>query len=370
MKKFFFNLKQMDGWLMGVTIMLLSFGFATLYSITMNQTDADFLRFYKQVGFGLIGLLLIIGLIMFDYRIMQSYDTWFLIAGIGLLVAVLLFGTEIRGTKGWFVIGGINWQPVEICKILYLIWLSSYLHKHYHHFLELKYLIMSGAVTVLFMVLVLLQPDFGSAILFLAMWTAVLGVLKVPLKYLLGLGFIFIIGAIIAWNFIFLDYQKNRILTFLRPASDPLGSGYNVTQSMIAVGSGELLGRGLGLGPQSQLNFLPERESDFIFAVVAEELGFVGASILFILLTLLLIRIYRIALKSQTTFGTLLCVNVASIIFWQAIINIGMNMGVMPVTGIPLPFLSAGGSALLADLVAIGLLQNVYLKNKTTTNSS
>ena len=365
MKRLLTALKSIDGPLLGITLLLVCFGFATLFSITINQTSPDYLRLYKQIAFGLVGLIFIISFLFIDYRVLQSYDTWILIAAVILLVSVLFFGVEIRGTKGWFSFAGLSWQPVEICKILYIIWLSSYIHKHYRQIITLRDIMITGAVTAVFVGMVLLQPDFGSGVLFIGVWIGALLVLRIPVRYIISLSVLGCVALLVAWNFVFADYQKERIKTLFQPTADPLGSGYNVTQSIIAVGSGQAFGRGLALGPQSQLNFLPERETDFIFAVVAEELGFFGASLILRLLAALLYKIYRIAVNSPTAFGSILAINLASIIFLQVIINVGMNVGLLPVTGIPLPFLSAGGSALVADLVAIGLLQNISQKNRT-----
>ena len=208
------------------------------------------------------------------------------------------------------------------------------------------------------------QPDLGSAMILFLTWLAMVLLLPVPKKTILAIFLIILVLAAGAWLFVLQDYQKDRLLTFVQPQRDPLGSGYNVRQSVVAVGSGQVLGRGLALGSQSQLNFLPEQETDFIFAVIAEELGFVGAGLLLLLFASLFLRLYKIARETRDDFGNFLCLGIITYLTIQTFINIGMNLGIAPVTGIPLPLVSYGGSSLVSILIALGIVLNVNGKNQ------
>ena len=213
--------------------------------------------------------------------------------------------------------------------------------------------------------LVIKQPDFGSAFVIFFLWISILVMSGVNRKHLLVLFSILLIVALLGWNFFLKGYQKERVTTLFSASSDPLGAGYNVLQSTVAVGSGGILGKGLGHGSQSQLNFLPEKHTDFIFAVVAEELGFGGAVFVLVLISVVLSRFIKIALNSRDNFGKLLVGGAASIVFVHSLINIGMNIGVMPVTGIPLPFLSYGGSSLVTLMAAAGMAESVCRINRS-----
>jgi len=209
-----------------------------------------------------------------------------------------------------------------------------------------------------------MQPDMGSALIFLALWIGFLLLSHIRKTQLLILFLILALLATSSWFLILKDYQKERIVTFLNPSSDSLNTGYNVIQSIIAIGSGKILGRGLGLGPQSQLNFLPEQEADFIFAVISEELGFIGSSIVLILFGLIFYRIWLLAKHSSNDFTLYLINGILIILFTQTVINIGMNIGMMPVTGLPLPWVSAGGSSLVINLLLVGILENIHQSAK------
>lgn len=209
-----------------------------------------------------------------------------------------------------------------------------------------------------------MQPDFGSAMIIFLLWFTLLIIVGTRKSFIFLMVISLILSFTFAWFFMFKDYQKHRILTFVNPANDPLGRGYNLTQSKIAAGSGKLFGKGLGFGSQTQLKFLPESQTDFIFAVICEELGFVGAIIVLSLLFVVLYRILRIAYEAKDDFSLVICLGIFIIIFLHSIINIGMNIGLAPVMGISLPFVSYGGSFLVVCLFMIGLVQSVYIKTK------
>ncbi|MFH1781008.1 MAG: rod shape-determining protein RodA [Patescibacteria group bacterium] len=365
-RQYFRIIKHYDWWLFGLVFLLLIFSLVIIYSIGSNLDPPDLSRFNKQLIFAGLGLVMFVIFSFIDYRLLSSYAYIFYIIAIIVLLAVLIFGTTIRGTTGWFNFGFFSFQPVEFVKILYLIFIAQYFSGKANRLDSLKNILFSGLYTGILVGLVILQPDLGSALIFMAIWLGLLLVQKIKWINLLIIGVILMLIAGVGWFGFLQDYQKNRILTFVDPAQDPLGTGYNVTQAMIAVGSGNFIGRGLGLGPQSQLNFLPETEADFIFAVIAEELGFLGSGAMLIFFGLFFWRIWLIIKRSSDDFGTLLAAGILILFFTQTLINVGMNMGLMPVTGLPLPFISAGGSSLIASFAMVGILQSIYIRNNLT----
>lgn len=365
--------RKLDWWMIGAILLLITLSVVLMYGIESGPTDESS-TFVKQILFGVLGLMLFFGFSFVNYRILQNYAYILYGAGVVVLVSVLLFGTTIRGTTGWFQFGGISVQPVEFAKILLVIALARYFSDHIFHFTSWKVIAYAFSIVGLYAALVLRQPDLGSAAVFIAAFGVLLWLTNIRFKQLAIIIATGLIVVAIAWVALLEDYQKDRVLTFLDPARDPLVSGYNVTQAIVSVGSGQFFGRGLGLGTQSQLHFLPERESDFIFAVIAEELGFVGASIVILLIAIILWRLWIIMRLANDDYTKYLAAGIGLIIFFQSLINIGMNLGVLPVTGIPLPLVSAGGSSMLAILSALGIAQNCrqqigrssYIQSKKT----
>ncbi|MBI4092634.1 MAG: rod shape-determining protein RodA [Candidatus Kerfeldbacteria bacterium] len=352
------TLYRIDWMLLGATLLLVAIGLAALFSITLNVEQPRIEKFYRQlISFG-IGIAFLIGMMSLNYRQVRS-SSWFLYAiGLGLLVAVLVFGTTLRGTKGWFSFFGSTFQPVELVKVLIVVALARYLADHIGEGMSWKVVGRSGLIILPAVVLVIAQRDLGSAVIFFPLWLGLLGFLRLPMRKLgLMLMGILLIAALSWWSL--KDYQRDRILTFLDPGRDPLRSGYNVRQAIVAIGSGQLLGRGLGLGTQSQLNFLPTQDTDFIFAVIAEELGFIGVIILLSLLGTFLWRFVHALRTVRDAFGVLLLAGLLILFATEIILNIGGNIGLVPLTGTPLPFLSYGGSALVMSLVAVGLAESV-----------
>ena len=363
--KFFYYLRKADWILYLVTILLVCFGLAVLYSISINQEVPDLTRFIRQATFAVVGIFLMFLFNSLDYRFFNSYRVVLYIIGLVLLLAVLVFGQNIRGTTRWFGFFGQTLQPVEIVKLFLIFWLSGYLATQAHRFFQIKPILVSGAFVSVAAILVALEPKIGYAIIFILLWLIMLLVVKVRLLHLITVLLILVLVGGLAWFFVLEDYQKDRILTFVNPSRDPLGRAYNVTQSIIAVGSGQTLGRGLGLGPQSQLNFLPEQETDFIFGVIAEEMGFVGTFLVIAFFTILLYRIWQAARRGRDNFAVFFVLTALVLLAVQIFINIGMNVGLIPVTGIPLPFLSAGGSSLLVSLITIGIIQSVVARSRS-----
>ncbi|MFA5995473.1 MAG: rod shape-determining protein RodA [Patescibacteria group bacterium] len=353
--------RKMDWWLMGAIIILAMFSISLMYSISGE-------RYVKQILFFGIGLIICFFVATVDYHRWQSYAYFIYAFGVLILLAVLLFGAEINGTTGWFRIGSASFQPVELVKIFMLIALARYLKDRAFMFNKWHTLVATLGIVVPYALLVLLQPDLGSTLVFIGTFLILLGLTNVSIKqYLIILGS-GVVLALLAWQFLLQPLQKERIFIFLNPNKASSTAGYNVKQAIISVGSGYWYGRGLGLGTQSQLRFLPERDTDFIFAVIGEELGFIGCATTIILLFIILWRIWKIMRANKEEYGVYFCAGYAIMIFIQVLINIGMNIGVMPVTGIPLPFVSAGGSSLLTLLLGIGMIQNYYIQSHSQLN--
>lgn len=346
-------IRRIDPWILIPSLLLLSTSVVILFSID-HAGGGD--RAVKQLLFIVIGLIAYALISSLRIQLLEAFGPAAYVLGLLLLGAVLLFGQTINGTTGWFVVGSFSFQPVELVKICFVWTLAWYMARIGGQSFGWKPLLLSLALLLGVMGLVLLQPDFGSAMMLLAVWLGVLVVVHRVRWHLLVVGVVLILMAVVGWFFLG-TYQQNRLLTFIQPERDPLRSGYNVQQSMIATGSGGWLGRGLGLGPQSQLHFLPEQSTDFIFSVIAEELGFLGAGGLLLIYAVLLWRVHQVSQSTSGSFGTILSHGVLIYFLGQVFINVGMNMGLAPVTGLPLPLVSAGGSSIVASCIGLGLVQ-------------
>lgn len=364
-KRYFGYFKDFDWILFGAVFLLICFGLAALYSIAISSEIPDFLNFKKQVIFVLVGLVLLFFLSLLDYRNWQDYSYLIYLFVTIFLLVVLFIGITIRGTTGWFSLGWFNFQPVEIAKIALIIFLAWFLSKNFGSLKIFRTFLISAAITGLMFVLVVLQPDFGSGVILFLVWLLMIIFAGVRLKHLLFLLFSLIIIGVIAWFFLFQDYQKDRILTFLNPSLDPYGHGYHVRQAVTAIGAGGFLGRGLGFGSQSQLKFIPANQTDFIFAVIGEELGFLGVILILFFWSVIFYRLIKAANLMRDNFSYLFILGVSGLFFTQIFINIGMNIGIVPVTGISLPFCSYGGSFLVACLILIGITEGMIIRNKT-----
>jgi rod shape determining protein RodA len=273
-----------------------------------------------------------------------------------MLTALFVAGSIFKGARSWFNLGAFAFQPVDFVKVILVIILAKYFSRRHIEIANIRHILVSGFYTFIIFILVFLQPDFGSAIIIFLIWLFMVlfsGISKKHLALVLLSGLLVFCGL---WFFVFKDYQKARIITFIHPLTDIRGAGYNSYQSTIAVGSGQILGKGVGLGSQSKLKFLPEYETDFIFAAFSEEWGFVGVIVLFALYGVIFWRIIDISKKGATNFETLYGLGLASIFIIHFIIHVGMNVGLLPVTGITMPFMSYGGSHMLAEFLGIGIL--------------
>jgi len=356
------NILKID-WILFTSItLLLGLSLAILFPISYSGENAssDKDHFIRQIIFVGIALVIFWVLSFFDYRSLKNYSAFLFFLGLFLLLLVLIFGKVIRGTTGWIGFGGFHLQPVEPFKVLVAVALAKYFSVNSRTIKEPRHILISFVPVLLSIFLILWQPDLGSALVVFAVWFGMLVIAGVKKKYLFILVIVCVLIAVLSWSYFLKDYQKERVMTVFHPQSDPMGSGYNVIQSTVAVGSGGMWGKGLGHGSQSQLNFLPEKHTDFIFAVVSEELGLAGAIFVMALFTVIIFRLVKIAQKSRDNFGKLLASAFAIIIFIQVVINTGMNIGILPVAGIPLPLMSYGGSSLLSMLAALGIAENIY----------
>lgn len=355
-------------WIIFASIVIICIiGILTIYSATRPPLDeGERPPFYiKQIAWFLIAILFFILFLSFDYTKLKNFWILLYIFGLFLLIAVFFSGKTAMGAKRWINLGFFSFQPSEIFKILFIISLSAYLSDKKAPlgvFDALKTFTIFGIIPF---VLIVKQPDLGTAVLILlvtfvmVIYKGLSGRLLIFLLFLSVIS-IFFLGEIF-WEGL-KEYQRNRIIAFLDPSVDPKGIGYNITQSMITVGSGELFGKGFLAGTQGPLKFLPERHTDFIFAIFAEEWGFFGCMFLLSLYFILLYRTFKTATIAKDNFGRLLSIGFTSIFLLYFFINIGMTIGIMPVVGIPLPFMSYGGTTLLANFVGIALVINVRMR--------
>jgi rod shape determining protein RodA len=352
------RLRRFDWILTAAVILLLTFSVAIIYATTFadsgGASDA-----VQQALFALIGLGIVVVFGVSDYRVFRRVAGSLYLAAIGSLLLVKVMGVTALGATRWINLGFFQFQPSEFAKIVMVIVLAKIFADHQKTLDTPRTFLLSIAYTAVPMLLVASQPDLGTAMVIGATWLGMTIAAGIPKRFFLWIAGVAAVALPLAWFFLFRGYQKNRILTFIDPARDPLGTGYNVKQAQIAVGSGGLWGSTLGQGTQSQLNFLPVQHTDFIFAVAAEELGFVGAVLLIALLATVAYRALAIARGAKDFFGYQLAMGIMIVILFQTLINAGMNIGIMPVTGIPLPFVSYGGTSVLMLLFAVGILQSV-----------
>jgi rod shape determining protein RodA len=356
------QLQRFDWVLILSVLALFAFGISAIYSVELSGDSADFIFVKKQlITFGL-GVIALITMARSNYLLLRSHGRAIYIAGVMLMVLVLIFGRELNGTTGWFIVGPFSFQPVEFMKFAVALQLARYFGEHARRRFGWREILGSGFLTLLPVGLTMMQPDLGSAVLLIGIWVIMMffaGIRWTHALVLLGATFLAIL---LAWSFVLADYQKQRVEVFLNPQIDPLESGYNVTQAKIAIGSGMLLGRGLGFGSQSQLKFLPESKTDFIFAVIAEELGFVGILLVLFAIAILYSRMLLLARRVKDQFATFLVIAIFGLFFSQITVNIGVNLSILPATGVALPFVSYGGTSLLVSLFLIGILESIAVR--------
>lgn len=365
MRGILIHLKKLDWVLVTATILLVGFGLLSIYSSSLGR--GDFLNFKKQIFFFGIGIFLMLAVSFLDWRFLREDPYLILILYflcLGSLVGLFFFAPEIRGVRSWYKIGQFSIDPIEFTKIVLIILLAKYFSMRHIEMYRIQHILLSGAYVFIPAILTFLQPDLGSILILIALWVGVLIVSGIKLRHFLILCFCGLLIFISGWNFFLKDYQKDRIISFVGTASgwyptDPLKTPWSQNQAKIAIGSGGIFGQGLGHGSQTQYGFLPEPQTDFIFAAIAEETGLIGIGILLFLFSLLIWRIMKIAISAQSNFPRLFASGFVIFLISQAFIHIGMNIGLLPIIGLPLPLISYGGSSLVATLIGLGILQSI-----------
>ena len=356
------HVRRMDWVLMGASVLLVIFGLVAIYSASIRGDD--FSNLWKQVGFFGLSLLLMLGVSFVDSRTIRESPAMLLtlyFLCILLLIGVFFFAPEIRGIKSWYKIGTFSFDPIEPMKIVLILILAKYFSRRHIELYRVRHIILSGVYALIPSILIFLQPEFGSVLIIGTIWISMLLVSGIRIRHFIGLCIIFGLIFLSLWSFMLKDYQRNRVLSFIAPHEDPLGEGWSQNQTKISIGSGGFFGKGIGNGSQTQYGFLPEPQTDFIFSVIGEEMGLLGTTTVLALFGILLWRISQIAFNAQSNFPRLFAAGLAVSIFIQMFINVGMNLGILPVIGIPLPFVSYGGSNLLFIFIALGVLQNMKI---------
>lgn len=355
------NWGAFDIYLVVTTLVLIGFGLVTIWSADGAQPLTLGNPAVRQFIYAVIGLAMMMGAAALDYRYVKTFS-WVLYLGtLVILAAVLVVGTTSGGATRWFQFGPVTVQPSEIAKLTVIISLASFVADRGDEMRRLHNFILSGILVGIPAGLVYLQPDLGTTGVFAFAWLVMMLVSRTRLLYLFGVLLAAIPGAWVTWNYIMHDYMRERLLISYHPERDPLGDGYNILQARVAIGSSGAIGHGLQGSMQSQLDLLRVRLTDFIFAHAMGMFGFIGALALFLTFAILLWRMMQIGINARDSFSQLTAFGITGIVFFQMFVNIGMNVGLMPITGIPLPFVSVGGSSLWTLLAAVGLLQSILI---------
>ncbi len=339
---------------------LVGLGTLMIYSATF-QTESSTL-YIKQLQWCALAMVLFFILLNIDYHVLVDFSLLFYVLSLVLLVAVLFFGKRISGAKSWFSLGYFNFQPSEIAKLASILLLARYLSQESRTHLTLKDLTISGLIMGVPMFLIILQPDMGTTLTFLPPLILLLFLSGIRYKWILAAILSGIASLPVFWLFL-KPYQKNRFLTFLDPSIDPLGSGYQIIQSKIAVGSGQILGKGLfSKATQAYLDYIPEKHTDFIYSILAEDFGLIGVTVGFALYLILIFRMLNTARQARDRAGTFIVMGILAVFFFHIVVNIGMIVGLMPITGLPLPLMSYGGSSLLSTIVGLAIVMNIRMR--------
>ena len=344
---------HIDWWLLSAALLVTTAGI-----VTMNSFSGENYFFENQLIWMALSVALFLFLSVLDLRFLRRTNVVvaLYVAVVALLVLVFFFGEVVKGAQSRFDLGAFALQPSDPAKLALILILAKYFTRRHIEIAHIRHILVSGAYALILFALIFLQPDFGSALIIFSIWLGMVLIAGISKKHLAGLLLVVAVVGVGLWNFGLADYQKDRIVTFLHPLADIQGAGYNAYQSTIAVGSGEILGKGVGYGTQSKLAFLPEYQTDFIFAAFAEEWGFLGVLSLFALYGIIFWRIIKNAVYGETNFEVLFSAGVAVFFFAHFVIHIGMNMGLLPVTGTTIPFMSYGGSHLLTEFMALGII--------------
>ena len=347
---------------------LSAFGLLVIYSATSDRLAArglDPQQFVDHQSAALaVGVVAMVVVMLVDYRALLAWAPVLYAAALVPLGAVLVYGDIVNGSRAWLSLGALQFQPSELAKVTLIVMLAALFHERREDGLALRALVEALAISAVPMALILAQPDFGTFMVYVAIVFGVLLLARVRVRYLMALIALGVAAvAVILASGALAAYQVDRLASFLSPETvDPRGAGFNVNQAQIAIGSGRVAGQGLFQGSQTSLSYVPENHTDFIFTVVGEELGFLGCALVLGGFALLLWRALRIAALSRDTFGVLLAAGVVTVFGFQVFINVGMTVGLLPVTGLPLPLLSYGGTSLVGCFLMVGLLQNVHMR--------
>lgn len=355
--------RRFDYGLFGITILLIIFGVLMIRSATQGAIDPTLIsRVPDQIQFALLGCVLMLALSFMDYRLLNGLHTWLYLLMIVLLLLVFFLGVEgDAGAQSWINIG-IRIQPSEVAKVIVIITLGHFLATHFERVDRIPTIVMSLIHLGIPTMLIFIQPDLGMATVFGAIWLTMIWAAGLRMRHIAMFTLILVITAPLVWSQM-AEYQKARITTFISPESDPDGY-YNIRQALISIGSGGTVGKGYSVGSQNKGRFLRVRHTDFIYSVIAEEFGFVGGMVVLALIGYVLMRILYAARVAVDPFGSLICYGVAAFIFFQTVTSVGMNLGLMPVTGLTLPFISSGGTSLLSTMAGIGLVQSVLARRR------
>jgi rod shape determining protein RodA len=364
--------RPFDFILLFTALALTVYGLLLIYSGSLTSTGNEIANVLagpvgRQLGFAIVGVSFCLVVSRLDYRFLAQGSAGLYFGLLGALVFVLLVGESEFGSRRWIDIAGQRVQPSEIGKLIVILALAKYLSDNSERVNDLRVFLTSLAIATVPALLVFAEPDLGSASIFLFVWLGMVIMAGADMRHVLGTIGMVVATAPFAVIIIITEYQRERISLFLDPASDALGRGFNILQAEISVGSGGLFGKGFTEGTQTQLDYLRTQTTDYVFSVLGEELGFVGAMVLFGLFILLLFRGLRAAAISQDVFGRMIAVGIVIFILLQTFINIGVNIRLFPVTGIPLPFISQGGSSLVTVFIAIGLLESVIMRHRQVT---
>lgn len=353
---------NLDWLLISLITILIAIGLFAINSTT-NSLNTNYL--YKQIIYVGIFFPIMIFIALTDGKIWQKYSYIFYLMGLGMLVATYLFGYKAMGATRWLNLGFFNIQPSEFMKLLLILALAKYFHSRAN---KIKFYHIFIAVCLIFIpfILIFKQPDLGTAIIFATTGIIMLFMVGISMKYFITCGVLVVTSLPFLWSFILHEYQKNRILTFLSPEEDPLGSGYNIIQSKIAIGSGGFFGKGYMSGTQGQLNFLPEKHTDFIFTTISEEFGFIGAMVTILIYCLIFYRMISITMASKEPFAKFASVGIAMMLMVHFVVNVAMVTGMLPVVGSSLPLVSYGGTMTASTLISFGFILNFALNRKTT----
>ncbi|OGO77525.1 MAG: rod shape-determining protein RodA [Clostridiales bacterium GWB2_37_7] len=357
-------LRNIDIGIVVTAIILIIIGIVGIASAT-QVTSGGTPKYITIQGVAFVlGIIAVLLLLLIDYNSFGDMQTAIYIINVLLLLSVFVLGKEVKGAKSWIDLGPINFQPSELVKIGFILAFAKHLETRKDKLNSIKNVAISVLYIIVPIALIQLQNDTGTMLVFMFISAMMFFAAGINYKYIIGAVGAFILSAPLLWFFALQEYQKKRILVFLNPELDPRGSGYHVIQSKTAIGSGQFFGEGLFNGTLNNNGFIPERHTDFIFSVLGEELGFVGAVFVVILFTILLLRCVYVAKAAKDTYGMLICVGVTAMYLFHVLENIGMTIGIMPVTGIPLPFVSYGGSSLLTNMLALGLIINVGMRRQ------